>query len=98
MTRFHRPLLTRPGPARRGLTTLVASALASLALLGPGAAEQAAPAAAPRVVAIGDIHGEGPGLVAILQAAGLIDGERKWSGGTTRLVQTGDILDRGASV
>jgi hypothetical protein len=98
MTGFHRDLLTRPGPVRRGLTCLLASALGAFALGGAGAAEQAAPAAGPRIVAIGDIHGEGPGLVAILQAAGLIDGERKWSGGTARLVQTGDILDRGSSV
>ena len=36
--------------------------------------------------------------MAILQAAGLIDGQQKWSGGTARLVQTGDILDRGTNV
>ena len=51
-----------------------------------------------RIVAVGDIHGAGTGLVQILQAAGLIDAQRKWSGGTARLVQTGDILDRGTEV
>ena len=52
----------------------------------------------PRIVVVGDIHGAGTGLVQILQAAGLIDAQRKWSGGTARLVQTGDILDRGTEV
>jgi Calcineurin-like phosphoesterase len=51
-----------------------------------------------RIVAIGDIHGAGAGLVQILRAAGLIDDSRRWSGGTARLVQTGDMLDRGADV
>lgn len=52
----------------------------------------------PRIVVVGDIHGAGPGLAQILQAAGLIDGKQQWIGGTARLVQTGDILDRGADV
>jgi hypothetical protein len=60
-----------------------------------------APAAQPRaqrVVAIGDVHGSLDSLTAILQAAQLIDPQRRWIGGRTRLVQTGDILDRGAAV
>jgi Calcineurin-like phosphoesterase len=51
-----------------------------------------------RIVAVGDIHGAGSGLVEILRAAGLIDESRKWIGGNARLVQTGDFLDRGAEV
>jgi hypothetical protein len=51
-----------------------------------------------RIVAIGDIHGAGDAFVAILQAAELIDAERKWAGGTTTFVQTGDYLDRGGAV
>jgi hypothetical protein len=54
--------------------------------------------AAGRVVAIGDIHGSFDGLVAILTRSGLIDASRRWSGGTTRLVQTGDYMDRGDGV
>ena len=46
--------------------------------------------AGPRIVVVGDIHGAGTNLAGILQAAGLIDAQRKWSGGTARLVQTGD--------
>src|SRR5688572_18081852 len=63
----------------------------------PRAAAPQAPAA-PRIVAVGDVHGAGPNLAQILQAAGLIDAKQKWIGGTARLVQTGDILDRGADV
>ena len=50
----------------------------------------------PRVVAVGDVHGDLDALVSILQKAGIIDDQRRWSGGTATLVQTGDILDRGA--
>ena len=58
------------------------------------------PAAQPqqRLVAIGDIHGSADGLTTILQSAGLIDAQRRWVGGRARLVQTGDFLDRGATV
>ena len=48
-----------------------------------------------RVVAIGDVHGAYDRFVGMLRAAGLIKGER-WAGGRARLVQTGDVLDRGA--
>ena len=53
------------------------------------------PAAAERVVAIGDVHGAYEQFVAILQAAGVIDKDLNWTGGKTILVQTGDVLDRG---
>ncbi len=49
-----------------------------------------------RVVAVGDVHGDLEALVFILQKAGIIDDQRRWSGGNATLVQTGDILDRGA--
>src|SRR6185295_5251865 len=53
---------------------------------------------AVRIVAVADVHGDGDAFAAILQAAGLIDGSKKWSGGGARLVQTGDVLDRGPKV
>ncbi len=53
-------------------------------------------AALVRVVAVGDVHGAYPEFVAILQRAGLIDGDRHWIGGASVLVQTGDVPDRGA--
>ena len=48
-----------------------------------------------RVVAIGDVHGAYDRFVSMLRAAGLIDGRQRWAGGRARLVQTGDVLDRG---
>ena len=49
----------------------------------------------PRIVAIGDVHGADVAFVSILQRAGLIDSQRKWTGGPAVLVQTGDFMDRG---
>lgn len=49
-----------------------------------------------RIVAVGDIHGGFNEFVAVLRQAGVIDAENKWSGGSTHLVQVGDVLDRGA--
>ena len=71
-------------------------AIAAMSAPPPAAGPQAPPG--PRIVAVGDVHGAGPNLAHILQAAGLIDAKHKWIGGTARLVQTGDILDRGADV
>jgi hypothetical protein len=50
---------------------------------------------APRVVAVGDVHGAYDGLLAILRFTGLADEKGRWTGGKTHLVQTGDLLDRG---
>jgi hypothetical protein len=50
---------------------------------------------AERVVAIGDVHGAYEPFVAMLRGAGVIDARQRWVGGRARLVQTGDILDRG---
>ncbi len=85
----------------RLLRACLAAALAGVVLLtSPGgrAAAVAAQAAAPRVVAIGDIHGSDDGVLAVLRAAGLADRNGHWIGGSTTLVQTGDITDRGAGV
>ena len=58
----------------------------------------AAPSGADRIVAIGDVHGDLEALVLILQRAGLIDQQRRWSGGAATLVQVGDFTDRGPQV
>ncbi len=56
----------------------------------------AAPAQAPsRLVVVSDIHGDYAVFVQVLQQAGVIDGRRKWAGGRTVFVQTGDVPDRG---
>jgi len=48
-----------------------------------------------RIVAIGDLHGDYEQYIQVMRSAGLLDKKRKWSGGSTHLVQTGDITDRG---
>lgn len=49
-----------------------------------------------RIVAVGDVHGAYDQLRQILQTAGVIDAEGRWTGGKTHFVQTGDVFDRGA--
>jgi len=49
-----------------------------------------------RIVAVGDVHGDYSALVEILRSAGIVDAKNKWAAGKTHLVQTGDLLDRGA--
>jgi len=49
-----------------------------------------------RVVAIADSHGAYPEFTAILQRVGMIDTNRQWIGGSSVLVQTGDVIDRGS--
>jgi hypothetical protein len=49
-----------------------------------------------RIVAVGDVHGAYDGFVRILRAANVIDARDRWIGGSTHLIQTGDVLDRGA--
>ena len=58
----------------------------------------ASPAAAQRIVAVGDVHGNVDGFSAILQSTGLLDGDGHWAGGNATLVQTGDFTDRGDDV
>lgn len=73
----------------------VAVALAAAVALGPVPGAQVA---APRVVAVGDVHGSLDGFLGVLRAAGLVDASGAWAGGTATLVQTGDVTDRGADV
>jgi hypothetical protein len=74
----------------------IAAALTAALLTWPGVhAQKSAP---PRVVAIGDIHGDYKAFIGILEAAGLADSSGTWSGGTAVLVQTGDYFDRGPDI
>jgi hypothetical protein len=82
---------------RRGFTWLLPACVLAFVAVDTARVEPQTPAG-PRIVVVGDIHGAGTNLAQILQAAGLIDAQRKWSGGTARLVQTGDVLDRGPEV
>lgn len=73
---------------------------------GPAAprAPQPAPAAAlpplvlpavPRLIAVGDLHGDLTKARRAFRLAGLINDKDGWTGGTTTVVQVGDLLDRG---
>lgn len=77
---------------------LRAASLALAAVVAAGPALPGAQGPAPRVVAVGDVHGSLDGLLGILRAAGLVDASGRWSGGTATFVQTGDVTDRGADV
>ncbi len=75
------------------LRLLVAPLLLIAAMLLPQAAVTGS--TPPRIVAIGDLHGDHDAWRAVARAAGLIDARGSWSGGTTILVQVGDVVDRG---
>lgn len=66
--------------------------LAILAVVAVAACEAAQP---ERIVVVGDVHGDFGQFTAVLKSAGVIDARNRWSGGTTHLVQMGDIPDRG---
>ncbi|XP_031262677.1 shewanella-like protein phosphatase 2 [Pistacia vera] len=48
-----------------------------------------------RLIAIGDLHGDLEKSRQAFRLAGLIDGSDRWTGGSTTVVQVGDVLDRG---
>ncbi|XP_047334131.1 shewanella-like protein phosphatase 2 [Impatiens glandulifera] len=48
-----------------------------------------------RLVAIGDLHGDLQKSKLAFRLAGLIDTSDRWIGGSTTVVQIGDVLDRG---
>ena len=48
-----------------------------------------------KLIAVGDVHGQFEGFVKILRHAKLLSAQHHWCGGNNRLVQIGDILDRG---
>ncbi len=55
-------------------------------------------AAAPRIVAVGDVHGDVAAFEKILVEAGVLEATGAWVGGETVLVQVGDLIDRGPSM
>ncbi len=83
---------------QRGVTAFfLALFLALSPLAGSGAQEIAWEwEGVERIVAIGDVHGAYLRFVANLRATGLVDRKLAWTGGRAHLVQTGDVLDRGA--
>lgn len=63
--------------------------------LRAGPSDRARVAAARRVVAIGDLHGDIAATRRALRLAGAIDEAEHWVGGRLVVVQVGDQLDRG---
>jgi hypothetical protein len=89
----------RTGRSRFALLAVLLATACALA----GSPASVAPRAAPcefdnveRIVAVGDVHGAYDQFLEILRAATVIDARNRWIGGRTHLVQTGDVLDRGA--
>ncbi len=81
----------RPHRRRRALGVFLAFGLGlSLAAV--------AAAAAPRIVAVGDVHGDLAAFKEVLREAGVLDAAGAWTGGETVLVQVGDLIDRGPSM
>ena len=77
------------------VTSFCAFVLGSVLAFGLGRASTAEP---NRIIAIADIHGDVDSFVSILTKTGLIDANRRWAGGKTTLVLTGDFTDRGPKV
>jgi len=88
---------SRPTPVSPRMLRTPGTLLAvmALAVTAPAADDPCRVPDAPRVVAVGDVHGAYDGLVRILRFAGITDAKDKWAGGKAHLVQTGDMLDRG---
>jgi hypothetical protein len=83
-------------PARRApafLTLLLLLGCVPSPFAGPGL--RSVYPAVPRIVAVGDLHGDLEAARRALLLAGAVDAGGHWSGGRLVLVQTGDILDRG---
>jgi len=81
---------------RRALIPVLLLALVSLAAMA--APEAPSPwrfDGVARIVSIGDVHGDFRALVDDLRAAGLVDEDLAWTGGTAHLVMLGDLVDRG---
>jgi hypothetical protein len=53
------------------------------------------PSLPPRIVAVGDLHGDFVTWRKIASAAGLVGSDGHWAGGRAILVQVGDMVDRG---
>ncbi len=74
---------------------LIAAAFAALFAFAAPAFAQAQWDNVSRIVAIADLEGDYDKFTDMLRTSGLIDAQNNWTGGTTHLVQLGDIPDRG---
>lgn len=68
--------------------------IAAMALAALGSVAAAPAPSTQRIIAVGDLHGDYGAWQDIARGAGLIDGRGHWAGGSTILVQMGDVTDR----
>ena len=68
--------------------------IAAMAIAALGGIAAASPPTAPRIIAVGDLHGDYGAWQDIARGAALIDANGHWSAGKTILVQMGDVTDR----
>jgi Calcineurin-like phosphoesterase len=85
--------LRRPGRRPGASPALVLPAFLAFVTLSAAFA-----LAAPRVVTVGDVHGDLAAFKAILGQAGVLGPADAWTGGDAVLVQLGDLIDRGPSM
>lgn len=81
------------GAATARLKRICRVALSALAALS-SIMSVSAHAAPPRIIAVGDLHGDFQAWHDIARGAGLIDANGHWAGGRTIFVQMGDVTDR----
>jgi hypothetical protein len=84
------------GPAQKLLCGFSAGLLLLCFALPAGTKPAASLNASERIFAIGDVHGDFNSFCQILRRTGLVDDRNHWIGGNATLVQTGDVIDRGA--
>lgn len=54
--------------------------------------------AVPRIIVLGDIHGDWLALKSSLKLAGVTNHYNEWIGGQTHVVQVGDMVDRSSRI
>ena len=81
---------------RQGAFRIAACLLLPFVMSACALADQYRWTGVDRIVAVSDPHGAYDALIETLNNASVIDDTLAWSGGTTHLVITGDLLDRGA--
>jgi len=83
-------------PCRRRAPLVLIALVMLLGLVRPAAAKPTSIwTGVAKIVAIGDLHGDFEHFVRLLRGTDLVDGDLKWTGGKSHLVQMGDIMDRG---
>lgn len=90
-----RPLLVVKGDGARDSLPDAPEPPAASPPLADGSATLPQASTTHRVIAIGDHHGDLAQARSALRIGGVLDEEDRWIGGTSLVVQTGDILDRG---